>query len=332
MAERKRRGAERSMSGAGGAARDLVSDRRFTFVIVPEGGRGRVWQLSVPLRWLRAGVGVLATLLALVVGVTATGAAVFPRIEDHDAIIGENLALRTRLEAAEAELQDVAALVQRVRVYDEKLREMAKRQQLPGFGPLDPQEMSAREAWMNDVARVPQQDLPPDVALRAANLETMAANVADELFALEGRLDGMADVLVQATAASSVLPVTAPVADMAQSSAWGWRRSPFGRGWKFHAGLDIEGDSGDAIYAVNTGLVVFAGWYGGYGNVIDIDHGQGVVTRYGHARRLLVTEGDTVDVGQEIAEMGSTGWSTGPHLHFELRIDGESIDPTEYLP
>lgn len=332
MAERQRRGPERSVSGPSGAARDLVSDRRFTFVIVPEGGRGRVWQLSVPLRWLRTGVGVVATLLAVVIGVTATGAAVLPRIEDHDAIIGENLALRTRLEAAEAELQDVAALVQRVRVYDEKLREMAQRQQLPGFGPLDPEELSEREAWINKVARVPPRDVPPDVALRAANLETMAANVADELFALEGRLDGMADVLVQATAASSVLPVTAPVADMTQSSAWGWRRSPFGRGWKFHAGLDIEGDSGDMIYAVNTGLVVFAGWYGGYGNVIDIDHGQGVVTRYGHARRLLVTEGDTVDVGQEIAEIGSTGWSTGPHLHFELRIDGESVDPTEYLP
>lgn len=104
--------------------------------------------------------------------------------------------------------------------------------------------------------------------------------------------------------------------------------SPFGPRWgRFHSGVDMAGPMGTPIFAADGGTVVRAGYFGGYGNCIDIDHGNGVVTRYGHNSALYVSAGEKVYKGQEIAAMGSTGNSTGPHLHFEIIINGSPIDP-----
>jgi murein DD-endopeptidase MepM/ murein hydrolase activator NlpD len=117
------------------------------------------------------------------------------------------------------------------------------------------------------------------------------------------------------------------------SSEFGWRSSPFGgRGDCFHGGIDIANDSGVAVAAAADGTVNFAGWKGGYGKVLEINHGYGYKTIYGHNSALLVSEGDKVKKGQEIARMGTTGRSTGPHLHFEVIKDGELQDPRIYLP
>ena len=111
--------------------------------------------------------------------------------------------------------------------------------------------------------------------------------------------------------------------------------SPYGLRWggsDFHPGIDIANDYGTPITATADGIVVAAGWNsGGYGNMVDIDHGNGVVTRYGHAEEVVVTPGQTVSRGQIIAFMGSTGFSTGPHVHYEVRINGEAVNPSGYL-
>ncbi|MBP8819818.1 MAG: M23 family metallopeptidase [Syntrophomonadaceae bacterium] len=117
------------------------------------------------------------------------------------------------------------------------------------------------------------------------------------------------------------------------SSEFGWRSSPFGGGGSsFHGGIDIANDSGVAVVAAADGTVVFAGWKGAYGKLLEINHGYGYKTAYGHNSTLLVNEGDKIKKGQEIARMGTTGRSTGPHLHFEVIKDGESQDPRIYLP
>ena len=100
---------------------------------------------------------------------------------------------------------------------------------------------------------------------------------------------------------------------------------------RFHAGTDFGADTGTPIQAAETGIVIFAGWYGGYGNAVILDHGGGVTTLYGHASRLSVSEGETVKKGDAIAAVGTTGLSTGPHLHFEVRLNGEPVDPMNYL-
>ena len=100
---------------------------------------------------------------------------------------------------------------------------------------------------------------------------------------------------------------------------------------RFHAGTDFGAATGTPIQASETGIVLFAGWYGGYGNAVILDHGGGMTTLYAHASRLYVGEGETVKKGDAIAAIGSTGLSTGPHLHFEVRRNGEPVDPMSYL-
>jgi murein DD-endopeptidase MepM/ murein hydrolase activator NlpD len=123
-----------------------------------------------------------------------------------------------------------------------------------------------------------------------------------------------------------IYPVTAPV-----TSNFGWRTHPILGYQKFHSGVDFGADYGTAIYAAAAGKVIFAGWYGGYGNAVVISHGSNITTLYAHASQVYVSEGETVQKGQPIATVGSSGFSTGPHLHFEVRANGEPTDPAPYL-
>ena len=100
---------------------------------------------------------------------------------------------------------------------------------------------------------------------------------------------------------------------------------------RFHAGVDFGAPHGTRITAADSGKVIFSGWYGGYGNSVIVDHGGGLTTLYAHASRLTVSEGQSVVKGQAIAAVGSTGLSTGPHLHFEVRRNGNPVDPMGFL-
>ena len=122
-----------------------------------------------------------------------------------------------------------------------------------------------------------------------------------------------------------------PVAPVRITSGFGRRHDPFGRGDAFHSGIDFAGSIGTPVRASGDGVVVQARYSKDYGNVVMIDHGEGVVTLYAHNSRLEVHAGDVVLAGQEISRMGSTGRSTGPHLHFEVRRYGQRIDPGRYL-
>jgi len=115
------------------------------------------------------------------------------------------------------------------------------------------------------------------------------------------------------------------------TSPFGWRVHPITGDSRFHSGIDIAGDYGDPIRAAAAGTVIYAGWISGYGNAVIIDHGGGVTTLYGHNQSLAVSKGQTVAQGQVISYCGSTGNSTGPHCHFEVRVNGEPVSPLNYL-
>lgn len=115
------------------------------------------------------------------------------------------------------------------------------------------------------------------------------------------------------------------------TSSFGSRLHPILGYRRFHAGIDFGATHGSTIRAADSGTVIFAGWYGGYGKAVIIDHGNGLTTMYAHASELLVSEGQGVQRGQAIAAVGSTGLSTGPHLHFEVRQNGEPVNPIAYL-
>jgi murein DD-endopeptidase MepM/ murein hydrolase activator NlpD len=116
------------------------------------------------------------------------------------------------------------------------------------------------------------------------------------------------------------------------SSGFGNRVHPVYGTVRFHSGLDLNGSQGAPIGAAGAGTVIFAGWYDGYGNTILIDHGGGISTLYGHMSGFAVSTGQAVTAGATIGYVGSTGVSTGPHCHFEVRVNGSVVDPLGYLP
>ena len=125
---------------------------------------------------------------------------------------------------------------------------------------------------------------------------------------------------------SMIWPLSGPI-----TSEFGWRTHPIFGSARFHSGLDIGGDYGLPVCAAQSGVVIEAGWIGGYGNAVMIDHGGGIVTLYGHNESFAVGVGQQVSQGQVIAYCGSTGNSTGPHCHFEVRVNGEPVSPWDYL-
>jgi len=132
--------------------------------------------------------------------------------------------------------------------------------------------------------------------------------------------------------ALALVPYRKPVVGEVEfTSGFGVRSDPFLGRPAMHTGLDFRAQTGDPVRATANGKVVSAGWSGGYGRMVEIDHGNGLSTRYGHLSEINVKIGDTVKIGQVIGEVGSTGRSTGPHLHYETRIDGEAVDPQKFL-
>jgi murein DD-endopeptidase MepM/ murein hydrolase activator NlpD len=115
------------------------------------------------------------------------------------------------------------------------------------------------------------------------------------------------------------------------NSPFGWRRHPITKRRDFHTGLDIKADRGTVIRSARDGRVAYAGWMGGYGKVVVVEHGDGQSTLYAHCSSLLVQQGASVSVGQNVARVGTTGRSTGPHLHFEVRNGNSSENPLKYL-
>jgi len=115
------------------------------------------------------------------------------------------------------------------------------------------------------------------------------------------------------------------------TSPYGNRRHPILKKYTMHTGIDIGGKSGESILAANKGTVIISGWQNAYGNTVVIDHGGGITTLYAHCSKILVKNGKEVKAGEVIAKVGSTGWSTGPHLHFEVRVNGETKNPLNYV-
>jgi murein DD-endopeptidase MepM/ murein hydrolase activator NlpD len=130
----------------------------------------------------------------------------------------------------------------------------------------------------------------------------------------------------------TLVPYRKPViGEVEFTSGFGVRSDPFLGRPAMHTGLDFRASTGDPVRATANGKVVSSGWSGGYGRMVEIDHGNGLATRYGHMSEINVRVGDQIRIGQVIGAVGSTGRSTGPHLHYETRIDGDAVDPQKFL-
>jgi murein DD-endopeptidase MepM/ murein hydrolase activator NlpD len=178
-----------------------------------------------------------------------------------------------------------------------------------------------------DPDRLARQAEPGAKHPELASLDGLTPDNISRATALLGdihRLEGLTTVLAQ-------VPLTAPVEPMSISSPFGYRPDPWTGAREFHVGIDLRGPIGSPVSATAPGTVTFAGYSNGYGELVVIDHGFGLSTRYSHLDKIMVQVGSTVKLHQEIGLLGNTGWSTGPHLLYETRVDGTPENPLNFI-
>ncbi|VCU69538.1 Murein DD-endopeptidase MepM [Pigmentiphaga humi] len=165
---------------------------------------------------------------------------------------------------------------------------------------------------------------PQDVSSELDRLESQLAERSDYLSVLDAQLTTL-------SVRKSMTPTVMPVAEGYNGSSFGWRIDPFTGTRSLHEGIDFTAPRGTPIVAAAGGVVLAAEYHAGYGYMVDIDHGNDLITRYAHSSKLLVKPGDLVKRGQRVALVGSTGRSTGSHLHFEVRLGGVAVNPNNFL-
>ena len=163
------------------------------------------------------------------------------------------------------------------------------------------------------------------------NLSTVLTDLNEQLQSREQQLSLLEDVIMRSELKKESKPAGRPIGKGWISSYYGKRTDPFSGKIEMHKGMDFAGKKGSDVKAVASGVVTWSGERYGYGNLVEISHGNGYVTRYGHNEDILVKTGDTVERGQTISKMGSTGRSTGPHVHFEVLLNNRQIDPLRFV-
>jgi murein DD-endopeptidase MepM/ murein hydrolase activator NlpD len=171
----------------------------------------------------------------------------------------------------------------------------------------------------------------PSRNLSVQDFSDLVEKLARQIDQRSDQLSVLEALLVQDSANRKFLPTKYPISDGWYSSNFGYRIDPFTGQQSMHEGIDFPAEIGTPVVAAASGKVAFADWHPQYGKMLEIDHGNGLVSRYAHASQLLVKEGDLVVAGQRVAVVGTTGRSTGPHLHFEVRLNGTPQNPARFL-
>jgi len=170
----------------------------------------------------------------------------------------------------------------------------------------------------------------PDAAT-TMDLNTVLADLSEQLQSREQQLSLLEDVIMRSELKKEARPAGRRIGKGWISSYYGKRTDPFSGKIEMHKGMDFAGKKGSDIKAVASGVVTWSGERYGYGNLVEINHGNGYVTRYGHNDEIVINTGDSVERGQTISKMGSTGRSTGPHVHFEVLLNDRQIDPIRFV-
>ena len=279
----------------------MIRDDRFYAFIVARTSKSRahIRRICVHKRWLKAAAVVF---LAVMAGLSY-GFYGLTQQAEHLRIERENWKLRAENDKQKQELQ---RLNNRVDAVEDTSRKLAEISGVEKDQPVRGQGGPAR---------------PVDSAAALAALVAKTERLEREMRDYE-------DLLRRRGMTPSIWPVSGKL-----ESGMGGRRNPFGgRGFEYHEGQDIDASYGTPVMVAASGTVTIAGRERGYGNVIYVDHGAGLSTRYGHLSQIDVKIGQTVTRGQTIGLVGSTGRSTGPHLHYEVRINNQPVDPRQYLP
>lgn len=209
----------------------------------------------------------------------------------------------------------------------QSMRINALGERLTKLGKLDDGEFDFDQ---NPAVGGPEEDRG-DAYMLPGSLKSGISALSQRFDSQQQQLQVLQDLLIDHKVASNQRPTGMPLNSGYMSSPYGKRIDPFDGHTAFHRGIDFAAKRGTPVHTVAEGVITFAGVRSGYGNVVEIDHGNGYATRYAHNSKILVHVGQRVRVGQEIAVVGSTGRSTGPHSHFEVWYHGRSVNPLAYV-
>jgi murein DD-endopeptidase MepM/ murein hydrolase activator NlpD len=296
--------------------------KTYTLIVIPDHD-SPVSRYNIPTSLL-VQVGAVAMLLCgLVVAASVHYLAVARDAAENRMLREENLSLRGQVKMIRERVDHIGSTLDRVKRFDQRLRELtlmpdAKRG-LP-MGPISPPEAQAR--FTPPSARASSES-PRVLVSRLDNLSVAVALQEQSIQELTDYLEDQKSLLATVP---SVWPARGWI-----TSDFGQRLDPYTADPEMHTGLDIAAEPGKPIYAPSDGTVVFAGLEGNYGKVITLDHGFGIKTRYGHLSQILVKPGDRVRRGEQVGSVGNTGRSTGPHLHYEVRVNGIPQNPRKFL-
>jgi murein DD-endopeptidase MepM/ murein hydrolase activator NlpD len=251
----------------------------------------------------------------------ANGAAQAEMARMQTALDQQQIALDQARDDAQREVNAIAARVGELQAQANRLNALGDR--LTSVGKLKDGEFNFGELPGQGGAES-SEDVPTGDLLSSLDaLQVQFDHSGNQLTVLEALLF---DQTVDASSVPAGMPAPGYI-----SSNFGGRNDPFGRGRAHHLGIDIDANTGDPVTAAAGGVVSFSGVKNGYGNVVEIDHGNGYSTLYAHNSQLMVRVGDVVRADQQIAKVGSTGRSTGSHLHFEVKLNGQQVNPRQYL-
>ena len=241
---------------------------------------------------------------------------------------------QVHLDAYAKELGELQARMMRLDAQSERLAKIAgEKDKKPTTKPMNkPNQKPGFDNTLDNL--LPANRGGPLVNARPMTEPDLQAAILELTKAVDARDDSLSSIeakILQQSVLKDMLPNSNPINAAFNSSSYGWRIDPFNGNKAFHEGLDFTANTGTPIRAAADGIVSSAEQGGAYGKLVKIEHGAGLETRYAHASKLLVKAGERVVKGQIIAEVGSTGRSTGPHLHYEIRLHGASLDPRKYL-
>jgi murein DD-endopeptidase MepM/ murein hydrolase activator NlpD len=304
-----------------------LAKKSFTLIFVPEHDQAvRRFRVERKLvHRLLAGGAVVVALLALA---TVHYTHLLYRASENRELRDENVALRSQLKGFRERIEQMASTLERVERFDQKLRAVTLLSDPARNLALGPTAMETKGAPPSN-GESEFTGPPPGVEsgkTLAAKLDTLSSQAAHSEQSLEQLQTYFLEQKSLLASTPSVWPARGWI-----TSDFGQRTDPYTAERVMHEGLDIAAPHGKEVTAPADGTVIFAGLEGGYGNVLVIDHGYGVKTRYGHLSKVEVHPGDRVHRGELIGAVGNTGRSTGPHLHYEVRVNGLPENPRKFI-
>lgn len=308
-------------------------ERILTLLVIPDSAGVEVKRLRVPRRWVTLGLGATAGVFIFLVAVAIHDLYLLGERDDLRALRTENVELRAQVERLEDRVQGMAAAVERVQQFDAQLRRMtmlSDPERNLSVGPVGelkdsaPDPLTAASVGLKRDLLGDDNDRAVDLIRRRLEfLESETERAETSVRNLQVRLEDQ-DALLSST--PSLLP-----AKGWKTSDFGFRVDPYTGLQQMHNGRDISANIGTPVIATADGQVVWSGPQGAYGNVIMIDHGHSLTTLYAHLSELGAKVGESVKRGDLIGKVGNTGRSTGPHLHYEVRVGGVPQDPDRFI-